>query len=103
MDIALILEAMKLLVVIGHKFNKVEEFIFRLLNSKNTNSRFLGFRYAVQLKILPEVVISRVFELGIDKKVYFDSLLKLIDASNFKVIYQKLDAFKQISISGRLY
>ncbi|ELA42894.1 uncharacterized protein VICG_00209 [Vittaforma corneae ATCC 50505] len=101
-EIALALESMKLLVAIGHTLERIEEFIFRLINSKNANSEFLGFKYAAMLKIMPEIVITRIFEVGIDKRLYFDSLNSLIDKTNFRRVFQRLNELRRANVSGRM-
>lgn len=89
-EIAVAIEAIKLLVLAKQARERVEEFIFRLISSKHHNSRFIGFKCAKAFKIIPEVVISKIFELGIDKKLYYNTLSTLINQRTFKIIYQKL-------------
>ncbi|KAM0681591.1 hypothetical protein GINT2_000104 [Glugoides intestinalis] len=94
-EIAIAIESIKLLVLAKQARDRVEEFIFRLISSKHNNSRFIGFKCAKAFKIIPEVVISKIFELGIDKKLYHNTLLSLINQTTFKTIYQKLMAMKK--------
>lgn len=101
-EVALALESVRLLVAAGHKSDRIEEFVFRLVNSKNASSEFLGFKYAVLLKVVPEVVIARIFEVGIDKRLYFDSLNRLIDKANSSTVFQRISELKQAAVSGRM-
>lgn len=100
-EIALALEALKLLVAIGRHSDKAEEFIFRLISSRNINSQFLGLKCAIMFGIMTEVSISRIFEVGIDRKMYFDSLMGLINETNFKIVYQRINEFRRAEISKR--
>lgn len=101
-DMAIILEAIKVLIAMGDKSDRIEEFIFKLISSKDQNYQYLGFKYSLMLKILPEIVISKIFELGIDKTLYFDTLISLITKKSYKAIYQRLGQLKQMNVTGRI-
>lgn len=89
-EVGLAIEATKLLIVSGNLCERVEEFVFRLLNSENMNSRYLGLKIVSEYKIISEIAINRVMELGIWRKTYLDALIELIDESNYKTIYRRV-------------
>lgn len=88
-EVALALECIQFLILTRYFPERVEEFMFRLINSENPNSRYLGFKYASMYNLIPEVQISKIFEVGIQKRVCFDTLMKLINEKNAKMVYHK--------------
>lgn len=93
-EVALALECIQFLIITRNFPERVEEFIFRLINSENPNSRFLGLKYACMHNLMPEIQISKIFEIGAQKKICFDILMKLINKKNAKIVYHKSNQSK---------
>lgn len=89
-EIAICIESIKLLLISGNRYDGLDEFIFTLINSKSLNSNYLGLKLATEFKINPEITISKIIELGIEKNLYFKSLEKLIDHSTYSYVFQRL-------------
>lgn len=100
-EIGLAIEATKLLIVSGNVCDEVEEFVFRLINSENTNSQHLGFKIISKYKIIPETAINRIMELGVSRKMYLDSLFELVSRSNYNIIHRRIGELAITDISNR--
>jgi hypothetical protein len=89
-DIAICIQSIRLLALASIKWERIEEFILNLINSKSLNSRYLGFGLAVEFKINPEISISKLIEYGLDRQLYFNSLYDFIDQTTYKYIYLQI-------------
>jgi len=101
-DFALAVESAKLLISVHRVSEKLEEFVLRLISSENPNSRYIGFKLICQYKILAEIAIDRIIDLGISEKLHFLTLFNLTNKSNYKIIYSKMSSAFPTPNSGRL-
>lgn len=99
-EIALAINAMRLLIAFNSVNEKLEEFVFKLITSSETNLQFMGFKHAQLFQILPEIAIGVIFRTGIDQKIHFDALIRHIGKSNFRNVYRRLNELRQITASG---
>lgn len=99
-EIGICIESIRLLLLSGNRYEELDEFIFTLINSKSLNSNYLGLNLAVQFKLNPEITISKIIEVGIDRDLFFNSLYKLIDTNTYMYVYQHLDFVKEVDPSN---
>ncbi|WUR02350.1 AP-2 complex subunit alpha [Vairimorpha necatrix] len=93
-EIGLSAEICDLLILMGHKSSKVEHFLCRLIDSKNTNSRYIGFKIARKYNLFTDKLINRSIKIGINVKYVFETIIKLINKNNYKDIFRRKEEMR---------
>ncbi|KAK6090819.1 hypothetical protein P3W45_000064 [Vairimorpha bombi] len=92
--IALSVEVTELFLLTSQTTTKIEHFLYRLIDSNNPNSRFIGFRLAKKYGKLIDKVIDRSIKLGLQISYCKNSLLELLNKNNFKEIYKRKEEIR---------
>lgn len=101
-DLGFSLEAVKLLIATNNNCEKTEEFIFKLISSENVNFRYIGFKLILKHKIISEIAMNQIVEIGIQERICFETLMSLINDSNYKIIYNRISEFSYEKLNSRL-
>lgn len=94
-EIGTCIQAIRLLLISSNDYDRINELVLSLINSKSLNSRYLGLKLAVEFKINQEITISKLIELGIKREMCFNFLFQLIDSKSYKFVYQNLEFLKE--------
>lgn len=92
--IALSVEITELFLLTAKTTTKIEHFLYRLIDSKNPNSRFIGFRLAKKYGKLIDKIIDRSIKLGLHNSFYKNSLLELLNKKNFMEVYKRKEEIR---------
>lgn len=100
--IALAYEISRLFLMTSHITQKVEHFVFRLINSKNPNSRYMGFNLSIKFNFLTSKTIDRSIKLGINIKYSFKALHYLINKNTYNEVYKRREEIRFVLDKNRV-
>ncbi|EEQ83170.1 hypothetical protein NCER_100031 [Vairimorpha ceranae BRL01] len=81
-------------IIIDKINSKIEFFICRLIDSKNCNSRLIGFNLAKKYGLFSNKLIDRSIKLGINVKYAFSTIVNLLNKQNYKEIYRRKEEMR---------
>ncbi|KAI5148216.1 hypothetical protein ENBRE01_0176 [Enteropsectra breve] len=89
-EIAVALQGCAVLAAAGHFGCSAEAFIYRLLDSANPNSRFIGLNFIRKTKVMQHLALERMCRHEL-KMGDFDLFLEIISSENYRVIFKRKD------------
>ncbi|KAF9763233.1 hypothetical protein NGRA_1414 [Nosema granulosis] len=93
-DISLSVEILDLLISTSNTSQKTDSFLFRLIDSQNNNSRYMGFRLAIKHKMFANQVINKAIKNGINQRDCYEALMFFINKSTYKEVYKRKDEMR---------
>lgn len=95
-DISLSIEILDLLMSTSHSSQKTDSFLYRLIDSQNSNSRFMGFKLAMKHKAFGTQVIDKAIKSGLHNNICLEALMFFINKSTYKDIYKRKEEMRYI-------
>jgi hypothetical protein len=95
-DIALSIEIVDLFLSFNNATQKVESFLFRLIDSQNPNSRYMGFKLAMKYKMFCNQAIDKSIKCGLHNPICYETLMFFINKSTHKEIYKRKEEIRFI-------
>ncbi|KAI4291457.1 hypothetical protein PAPHI01_0731 [Pancytospora philotis] len=101
-DIAIAYECCKFLCAADNFTERAEGFIFRLINSENPNSRYLGFSFSAQYGVLTELTVEKIINLGVRSGFYLETLVSLVNRGNCRRLYKQREEIMHYVLRDRI-